>query len=88
MPKLIEILQQEEIDNIVKMYENNISLREIEKRTHHGRPAITKLLEELGVKTTKGNHYRKYFFDFDFFEKIDNELSAYWLGFIYADGCI
>ena len=70
------------------MYENNISLREIEKRTSHGRPAISKMLEELGIKNTKGNHYRKYFFDFNFFEKIDNELSAYWLGFMYADGCV
>lgn len=46
------------------------------------------MLESLGVKTTKGNHYRKYFFDFDFFEKIDTEEKAYWLGFMYADGCI
>ena len=22
------------------------------------------------------------------FQKIDNEESAYWLGFIYADGCM
>ena len=88
MPKLIDILTQQEISEIVEMYENNISLREIEKRTSHGRPAISKMLEELGIKTTKGNHYRKYFFNFDFFEKIDNELSAYWLGFLYADGCI
>ena len=31
---------------------------------------------------------RKYFFNEDFFEKIDNERKAYWLGFIYADGCV
>ena len=58
MPKLIDILTQQEISEIVEMYENNISLREIEKRTSHGRPAISKMLEELGIKTTKGNHYR------------------------------
>lgn len=88
MPKLIDTLTQNEINEIVQMYQNNVSLREIERRTSHGRPAISKLLEELGVKTTSGNHYRKYFFNFDFFEKIDNELSAYWLGFMYADGCV
>lgn len=85
---LLNKLSQEEIDKIVSMYENNISLREIERRTGHGRPAITKMLETLGVKTTFGNHYRYNFFNFDFFENIDNELSAYWLGFIYADGCV
>lgn len=88
MPKLIETLNQQQIDEIVQMYQNNVSLREIERRTPYGRPAIAKMLEELGVKTTSGNHYRKYFFNFDFFEKIDNELSAYWLGFMYADGCV
>lgn len=46
------------------------------------------MLERLGIKTTYGNHYRKYTFNFNFFEKIDNELKAYWLGFLYADGCI
>lgn len=30
----------------------------------------------------------KYVFNEDFFEKIDTEHKAYWLGFLYADGCI
>lgn len=87
--KLINTLSQEEIDLIVTMYrDENKSLREIERITRHGRPALTRLLEELNVKTTTGNHYRKYFFNFDFFETIDSELKAYWLGFLYADGSI
>jgi hypothetical protein len=88
MPNLEKIITQQEIDDIIAMYQDNISLREIEKAVGHGRQAISKMLERLGIKTSKGNHYRKYFFDFDFFEKIDNELKAYWLGFLYADGCI
>lgn len=31
---------------------------------------------------------RKHYFNEDFFEFIDNEHKAYWLGFIMADGCI
>jgi hypothetical protein len=31
---------------------------------------------------------RKYSLDVDFFKKIDTEDKAYWLGFLYADGCI
>ena len=46
------------------------------------------MLTRLGVKTTNGNHYRKYFFNFDFFAKIEDEKAAYWLGFLYADGSI
>ena len=30
----------------------------------------------------------KYFVNQDYFEKIDNEWKAYWLGFLYADGCV
>lgn len=30
----------------------------------------------------------KYYYNKNFFEKIDNEKKAYWLGFLYADGCI
>jgi intein-encoded DNA endonuclease-like protein len=31
---------------------------------------------------------RKYSINKDFFKKIDSEEKAYWLGFLYADGCI
>lgn len=31
---------------------------------------------------------RKYFFDENYFEKIDTEYKAYWLGFISADGSV
>ena len=85
---LKNIINEQEYNDIVQMYQNNISLREIERITHHGRNAISKMLEEDGIKTTKGNHYRKYFFNENFFEKVDNELAAYWLGFLYADGSI
>lgn len=85
---LDELISEKELSDIIEMYQSNVSLREIERRTHHGRHAVAKMLEKLNIKNTSGNHYRKYFFDFDFFEKIDNELKAYWLGFMYADGCV
>lgn len=31
--------------------------------------------------------YGKYYVNQDYFKKIDNEFKAYWLGFLYADGC-
>lgn len=30
----------------------------------------------------------KYYYNKDYFEQIDSEEKAYWLGFLYADGCI
>lgn len=86
---LEQILSKNELDQIITWYtEENVSLREIENRTGKSRAALSRMLERLNIKTTTGNHYRKYFFNFDFFETIDNELKAYWLGFLYADGCI
>ena len=31
---------------------------------------------------------KRYTFNEDYFEKIDTEEKAYWLGFFYADGCV
>lgn len=79
----LEIQQQ-----IIKAYQNNMSLREIERTFGATRPSVSKFLEQEGIKTTKGNHYRKYFHNVDFFEEINTEEKAYWLGFMYADGYI
>ena len=65
-----------------------MSLREIERVYNINRHYLSKKLEEIGVKTTKGNHYRKYFHDFDYFEIIDNHEKAYFLGLLMADGYI
>ena len=79
----------EDIQNqIIEAYRNNMSLREIEKQFGATRATVSKFLEKQGIKTTKGNHYRKYFHDIAFFEDINTEEKAYWLGFMYADGYI
>ena len=79
----------EDIQNqIIEAYKNNMSLREIENQFGATRATVSKFLETNGIKTTKGNHYRKYFHDINFFETINTEEKAYWLGFMYADGYI
>lgn len=84
----INKVSEETQNQIIEAYINNMSLREIEKKFHVTRATVSKFLEEKQIKTTKGNHYRKYFHQEDFFEKIDNEEKAYWLGFMFADGYI
>lgn len=82
--QLDEIIKQE----IINDYINCKSIRQIEKDYDVTRYSVAKFLEEKNVKTTKGNHYRKYKHDFNFFENIDSEEKAYWLGFMFADGYI
>lgn len=43
------------------------------------------LLDESKLYKSK---YGKYKVNQDYFEKIDTEWKAYWLGFLYADGCV
>lgn len=73
---------------IIEDYKNNVSIRQLEIKYNTGRASISKFLTEKGIKTTVGNHYRKYTHNEDFFEIIDIEEKAYWLGFMYADGWI
>lgn len=73
---------------IIEYKENNVSLRKLQEKYNINRHKLAKIFEEMKVKTTKGNHYRTYFHNFDYFEKIDSHEKAYWLGFIMADGYI
>lgn len=85
---LIKAIPQEIQEQIIKDYKNNLSIRELNKKYGYSRQGLSKFLEEKEVKTIKGNHYRKYFHDENFFENIDTEEKAYWLGFMFADGYI
>jgi hypothetical protein len=84
----IKQLNDEQIQKVINDYKNGKSLRQIEKDYNVTRQSVAKFLEQKGIKTTKGNHYRKYTHNYDFFENIDTEEKAYWLGFMFADGYI
>ena len=47
---------------------------------------LGKALKEDGVAIRRNN--QKYAYNLEFFDKIDSEEKAYWLGFLYADGYI
>ena len=78
---LLEIL-------IIEYRDNNLSLRKIQEKYNVNRHKVAKILEERGIKTTKGNHYRYNFHDFDYFETINSHTKAYFLGLLMADGYI
>lgn len=72
---------------LVEMYENGDSTIKIAEVFNCAVGTINKRLKKLGVKMKSNKEYRtKYSFDHNFFETIDTEEKAYWLGFMYADG--
>lgn len=84
-------------NKIIKYYKSGMSLSQVAKQMNMSPSGIKKVLSDFSVElrpqhmkghskgTTKN---RKHFFDTNFFEEIDTEEKAYWLGFLYADGYV
>lgn len=93
MPSMIEMTEELK-SKILKMYNDGKSIREIDRTTGVERGVIKRFLKRNGVDIRSAKYYhgtethRKYHYDRDYFKIIDSEDKAYWLGFIWADGCI
>jgi len=73
---------------IIDMYQNGLSLQKIEQQTSIKIEKIRKIIHQIGIMRSNKENSRKYHINHDYFETIDTEHKAYWLGFIYADGYI
>lgn len=82
-------INQELENNIIKDYQDGLSMDKIAAKYSINRKTVAAALKRNNIqaRTNKINS-RKYIHDFDYFEIIDTEEKAYWLGFIYADGYI
>lgn len=84
--------KENEINDILDKFNNlNFSIRKLAMLYNHDVETIRNLLINNGISDIKKNskhHLIKYDFNHDYFENIDTENKAYWLGFLYADGCV
>lgn len=74
---------------IIEKYNQGISSEQLAKDYDCNVKTVIKILKKNNIKID--NHkasYRKYIFNESFFNKIDSENKAYWLGFLFADGCV
>ena len=83
------MINKSTIDLIKNEYLQGKSILEIEKLTNVSGVGIREILKRLNIYKSKQNKdIIKYGNNLNFFNKIDTEEKAYWLGFIYADGYV
>lgn len=70
---------------IIKLYNNGLTIQKIGMKLNISDWTVRNRLVKAGI-TIRPN--RKYFFDENTFKDIDSEWKAYFLGFMFADGCI
>ena len=71
---------------IEKLYQSGESLIKISKRFNSTKEAIARILKEHNIQILNRQNIPK--FNENIFDSIDTEDKAYWLGFLYADGCV
>lgn len=82
-------LSEEDKKGVVKLYEEGKNIHEIADIFYITPQPVWRILKRRGVVCrSPSDAARKYFFDKYFFDDIDCEKKAYWLGFIFADGCV
>lgn len=79
-----------EKEKIIKLYlEDKMSCSQIATKLGYSISGIYDALKRWNIKTRDlASSHKIYSFNNKFFEVIDTEEKAYWLGFIYADGYI
>lgn len=78
----------EERKMIVNAFKRGESRNSIAKEIKRDVSVVNRILKEEGIDylDSQNKNGRKYYFNNQYFDNIDNENKAYWLGFLYADG--
>ena len=75
-------------DVLMELYNEHKNIRKIAEILEVNHKTISIWMKKHGIKTIGSQGARKNNLNHDFFESIDSEEKAYWLGFIMADGCV
>jgi len=76
------------LEKSIDLYQTGLSTIKVREITGVGFCKLTTNLKKRGLTRSNKINSRRYDVDHNFFNKIDNEHKAYWLGFIYADGYV
>ena len=82
---MLTIEQKEQIKNL---YLSGLNCREISENFGFKRSSVNRVIKLAGIARSARESQLKYHFNENVFDNIDTEEKAYWLGFLYADGCV
>lgn len=75
-------ITEDQIKQINDLYDSGLSSREVADKLEISKWSVLKYAEEIREPST----HRLYNADFSYFDNIDNQDKAYWLGVLFADG--
>lgn len=73
---------------IEETYKRNGSIKKSAIELGINEKTFAAWMKKFNIPNKRSQGARVHKFNYDFFEKIDSEEKAYWVGFIYADGCL
>jgi hypothetical protein len=79
---------QSEISSIINLYNSGKQQWEIAAQLNCAQTSISGILKRNGIKTKIGKKIIYNDINKSFFQDINNEKAAYFLGFLYSDGCV
>jgi DNA-binding Lrp family transcriptional regulator len=77
-----------QVEFIIYLYNTGKTQVEIAKQLNCSQVTISNILKKEKIITRIGKNTIYKDVNLDFFKNINNELNAYFLGFLYADGCV
>lgn len=81
-------IKPDQEQSVIDLYNSGVSTPKIAKLFGCSNPSVINVLKRNSVPVGKKYSYRKYLLRENMFDVIDTEEKAYWLGFVYADGCV
>lgn len=83
------IIEDNILTEMIKKYLDGSSALKLSKEYPYSQDVIRRNLKDKGIGMRGNSYYRtQYELNHSYFDNIDSEAKAYWLGFFYADGYI
>ena len=82
-------INKDQYNDIINLYNSGWTCQEIYvkySQIYSCEEAIQRIISKAGI--SRGRYKKESIVNHDYFENIDCERKAYWLGFLLADGCV